>query len=226
LKSLIATAALLVCAAVSQTGFETGPDTFIFTQGNANIGGNTSVASPYETLVVTGNTTTGIMDLSLTVAGGNNARFAQLGFDFQNFSWSDVASVTITNTGTVGSVSHWGVLGSGQLDGFGRFDQVIGATSSGGGNRLNGVDIQIQFKNGFFGDATASNFEVQNAGGGNGPAFYFASDYFPPSGITGYVGDSQPAISTPAPSGLVLASIGLGCFGFFAWARRRRIRLA
>jgi hypothetical protein len=214
-----------VFTAVSQAGFETGPDTFTFTQGNPNIGGNTSVSSPYETLVVTGNTTTGVVDLSLTVAGGNNAQFARLGFDFQNFNWNEVASVTITNTGTVGSASNWGVLGSGQLDGFGRFDQVIGATSS-NGDRLNGVNIRIQFNTRFIGDATASNFEVLNAGGGNGPAFYFASDYVPASGITGYVGDSQPAISTPAPPGLVLAGIGLGCMGFVAWIRRHRIPLA
>lgn len=137
-----------------------------------------------------------------------------MGFDFQNFTWGDVAQVTVANTGTVGSAGNWGVQGSGQLDGFGRFEQVIGASSS-SGNRLNGVDIQIQFKSGFYGDAVAANFEVQNAGGGNGPAFYFASDYFPSAGQSGYVGDSQPALSTPAPPGLVLAGIGLACLGIF-----------
>src|SRR5262249_57671908 len=105
---------------------------------------------------------------------------ARLGFDFQNFTWSDVAKVTITNTGTVGSASNWGVLGGGQLDGFGTFDQVIGASSSGNGNRLNGVDILIQFKSGYFGDATAANFEVRNGGGGNRPGFFFPPPSFPP----------------------------------------------
>ena len=84
---------MLACAAVGRAGFETGPDTFTFTQANPDLAGNGSVCSPYETLVISGNTTTGIVDLRLAIAGGNNARFARLGFDFQNFTWSDVAKV-------------------------------------------------------------------------------------------------------------------------------------
>jgi hypothetical protein len=189
--------------------------------GNPNIVGNASVSSPYETLTLTGNTGTGILELALKIYGSNNATFAQLGFGFQNFNWSDVQGVTVTNTGTVGSASNWGVMGSGNLDGFGSFDQTIGANSA-QGNRLNAVDIQIQFKSGSYDDAVTSNFEVKNGGGGNGPFFYFASDYFPASGISGYVGDDLPPVTpTPEPASMTLCGIG-GVLLVGAWWRKRR----
>ncbi len=192
-------------------------DSFTFDLGNPGVAGNNTVSSPYANVEVTGNTSTGIVDFKVSVAGTNPATLGAFGFNYSNVGNFSLASFT----GTGGNTSSWGLTSGGQMDGFGSFAAQVGPSSSAAGNRLTGFEFQLQLAD--HSQALASNFEVLNSGGGNGPAFSFAQEYFPNSGGTGYVGVSNAA-PTPAPPSVVL--LGIGLVGLACYRRRQQKRLA
>jgi hypothetical protein len=195
---------------------------FILDLGNPNIAGNSSVTSPYADLKITGDVTTGKLIFNITLAGTNSgkATFGAFGFDF-NQALVNASDFTVKVTGTGGSTALWGAMGSGDLDGFGRFDEVIGPSSNGLANRLTSVNIELDFKAGKFDEALVSNFVVANAGGANGPAFDFAEEFFPNTGATGFIG-----VALPEPTPLVLLASGGVCLAVVLVLRRRKPTVA
>jgi hypothetical protein len=193
-------------------------DLVVFNLGNPNIAGNTGVSSPYATLTITGNASTGVVDFAVTLAGANQGSFGEFGFDYNHGNVS-AGDFTASITGTGGNTSSWGLQGSGQMDGFGTFDEVFGPSNNAASARLTSFDIKLQFAAGKFGEAQVSNFEVLNAGGANGPGFYFAEHFFPASGQTGYIGVNTLPQAAPAPRSFVLFGIGAVGLAGYGWRR-------
>lgn len=212
LSSLVAV--VLVCGVA-------GPvlaDSMTFDVGNPGVTGNGTVSSPYASVTVTGNTSTGIVDFQVSV-GSNPAKLGSFGFNYN----AGVGSFNLSSfSGVGGNTSSWGLQSGANMDGFGSFNSIVGPSTSGAANRLTSFDFQLQLSD--HSQALASNFEVLNAGGGNGPGFAFSQEYFPNSGSTGFVGvNSLGTSAVPAPPSVVLLGIG-----FCGWlgARWRKRKLA
>jgi hypothetical protein len=194
-----------------------------FDVGNSALQGNNSVSSPYAHVTISGNTATGVLTISIDTAG-NPAKFGAFGFDLKGISASDFTAKVDSSTG--GNSSTWALSSGGNMDGFGSFKEEFGPSTNAQSKRLSTLTFELDFFSGKFGEAVPASIEALNAGGGNGPGFYFALEYFPNTGNTGFAGVNTlgPNPVVPEPSTLALAGIAIsGLLCFWAVSRRKAI---
>ncbi|HWE39646.1 MAG TPA: PEP-CTERM sorting domain-containing protein [Isosphaeraceae bacterium] len=181
--------------------------------------GTAHLASPYGTVTLTDNTTTGTVTFEIKSTTGK--------FDSFGFNTSVATSkfdVTATNDQVWSKVST--TLNQNAQDGFGKYTVVVEPSSASNSLRSADETIVVQMKNsGDFALATAANFSLLATGGN--PAGYFAAHLNQPT-ETGFVAVTkldpiQTTNATPEPSTMILAAIG-GVMGLGArWQRRRRL---
>lgn len=214
-KVLFALMLLLGLPAASQAGW-----IYQFDVGNPNILGNPAVGSPYATLTID-SVSADTLRFSLDTAG-NNALFSTFAF---NLNGPSVANLTLTNiSGTgPGDPSNWSLFTQNNgvpMDGFGKFDVGVGPSSS--NQRLSSLVFDLKFSDPSY--ANINSVLRGNSGAGNPPGtFYYALEYFPSNGNTGYVGVSDPpaTVATPAPPGFVMLLTGMVTLGGIHLVRRR-----
>jgi hypothetical protein len=219
MRKIVVLAVLLGLPITSQANF-------VFNIANTGLAGNNTVVSPYADLSITDSTTDNTLTalqvkFDLTLMNGNNAKFGALGFNLNGISAVDISLASLAGTG--GDYSAWGFGGGGQMDGFGNFDLQVSPGSNSNDNRLSSLTFILQFQPGHEVDAKVSSFVALNSGAGNPPgSWYFSAEYFPNSGLTGFIGGRSDAVmANPAPSTIVMLGIAGMCCGAYRRYRRK-----
>lgn len=197
------------------------------TSGGGGIANNSTVTSPYEQIVMTGDTTAGTVQFAITIpANDAGATIHEFGFNITSL----LSGLATSNfTGISPNDFSATVDANQQLDGFGKFDVILATSSA--SVREPSLSFTISGINALVGD---SNWTLTSDTGSSEILFaapsdghLFASDYFPATGATGFVdgpvfvpGGPDPNVITPQPNSAVL--LGLGAFGLIAFRLRRR----
>jgi hypothetical protein len=191
----------------AQAGITTA--TLSFDKGNDKIANNAHVSSPYATLQLTADSTAGTVQFALAPTSQSvSVTFSEFGFN-TSLPRKDITSIT-------GLPSGWTVAinPSGGLDGFGKYDFVVSAPSSSQGDRVSSLSFTANVSPASA--ATVSNFEESN-----GKA-YFAMDYFPSKGKTGFVAVTSLPPAVPEPTTMAMALTALPILGVVRRLRRSR----
>ena len=207
---------------------------------------NATVSSPYATVEVNGNTATGTVAFTVTLTAANQsvATLGEFGFNVSSAVAAAVGGHTLTfNSGSsvvlgTGNTSAWtttgtvpgpAVLSTGtSMDGYGKFDYVVGPANTANANRMTTYMFTWQFDNAAdFGLATDANFE-QLTGPPNA-GHMFASHLFPLNGNTGFIDGAETPSPVPEPSSIILGLcglVGLGLTQIRRLVRRNPLALA
>lgn len=193
-------------------------DSFFLIGTNDMTGAPCSVASPCAEVTITtlGNTAT------FTVSSLDNHYV----FDTFGFNFTGTGSLSLTGSG--GEVSSPSLGGSGNEDGWGKFDFNFNTGKSGGssgsdctvtmGSPSAGCTFTFTVTDSLPGSLTPSEFEELSAGGTGSGDF---AGHIATSNGSGYIGDSAPLNigSVPEPSSLML--LGTGALALAGVVRRR-----
>ena len=206
-------AALLVVMAVPQKAHAG----IVFDLGNAAIQGITGpganqLTTPYATLDIVGDTSTGRVTFTLTTSPHNagtpiNAVFSLISFNTSLTLGSDFTLLSASNGNGIGAGGNVSTLGT--------FKYTVGASSK--ASRAEPFVFVLQLTD--HSKALASNFEVAN-GDGN----YFAAHMYTDvnGGVTGFIGANTLPQAVPEPSTVVLTASSIVPLGIFGLWRRRR----
>jgi len=166
--------------------------TYFFTSANQPFTGD----FPYGSIDVTANSATGTITFVVTALTGASDKLGEFGFN------TDLALLA-TNFTTV--PTNW-ILGSGQMDGFGKFDWTVGSSAE--ADRVHEATIIISGLDPSL--ATLTHFNIPNASGNT-----FAAHLFQP-GLTGFIADPP----TAAPEASTMLLLGSGLLGLAGCGRK------
>jgi hypothetical protein len=200
---------------------------FTLELGNSQVQGITGsgpnqLESPYATLSIVGNTTSGLVTFTLSTSAHNAS--APINAVFNDLSFN--TALTLGTDFTLASASNGGTIGSGgNISEIGDFKYSVGGNGS--ASRDQPYVFVLQLTNNSM--AIASNFAVANADGN-----YFAAHIYTSlnNGTTGYIGDSDGGggggggnllVDAPAPAGLILLATAVPVFGLRRMLRRKPI---
>jgi|GEM_PF-2895921 len=216
-----ACAALLVATAVAQEA-SAG---IVFDLGNTAIQGATGpganqLTTPYATLDIVGDTTTGRVTFTLSTSTHNasppiNAVFSEVSFNTNLTLGSDFTLFSASNGNGIGA--------GGNVSTFGTFDYTVGGAAMSDRSVPFVFVLQLVDPS----KALASNFEVANGDGNYFAAHIFTNIQVAGSGdkVTGFIATNNVMMpsAVPEPSTVVSAVSSLVPLGILGlWRRRRR----
>jgi hypothetical protein len=185
-----------------------------FTVANSGLALSKVVGSPYAELTVKTNAN-GTVTFTVTNLG-EASQLGMLGFNLNGITTNDFKLVS--------GPSNWGLQGSGEMSGFGRYDEEFGP----GPNSLRQTSYSFVLASTQSGKTlTASDFLAANSGNaGIAPGIFdFALEVFPSDGNTGFAGapalPAPPSVA-PAPPSVALFALAAFCGGLVWWRRRKR----
>lgn len=194
---------------------------FVLNLGNADIQGVTGsganqLDSPYATLSIVGNTTTGQVTFTLAASAHNaaspiNAVFSDINFNTSLVLGTDFTLLSASNGGTIGAGKN--------TSEFGQFDYSVGGPNK--NDRDNPYVFVLQLTD--HSKALESNFAIANAKGDLFAAHMFTD--IGPNGTTGFIGGGGGGNLqfVPAPAGLILLASGLPVLGLCRLVRRKPV---